>query len=306
MNSFMTLLLIGLALLPNAKVAGWLATGLAEAGNLPNGIAQPLAPSYKPVPVPTPTTTNPPPLALSAASWYAVDVGSGTVMASNQADTPRPIASITKLATALVIVHDYSPNQVVTVPPLPAYQPDDEVIGLKAGEQFTMRDLLTALLVNSADDAADALALADSGTEAAFVAKMNRAMSDWGVSGAHFSNPSGLVDTDNEVSARAVAQLGLLVLHNQLIRQLVATPSATITDSTGRRFTLTATDQLLQHGQFQGIKTGYTAAAGQCFVGLAAVQGHQVVTVVLGSQDRFGDTLKLIDWIATNYQWHAP
>jgi D-alanyl-D-alanine carboxypeptidase (penicillin-binding protein 5/6) len=243
---------------------------------------------------------------LTAASWYAIDVATGTTLASHDATTERPIASVTKLATALVIVHDHPLNEQLTVPPLPTYAADDEILHLQAGERFSTNDLLAALLINSADDSADALALADSGTEAAFVAKMNQLVARWGIARAHFSNPSGLVDTGNGASAQAVAELAQLVLQNPTLRRLVDTPAATITDSAGRSIALTTTDELLPSGQFQGIKTGYTEAAGECFVGLTTIAGHQVITVVLGSGNRFGDTTTLANWIRQNYQWHTP
>ncbi len=300
-----------------------LITGLALAliGLLPPGglsqfaintlAAAPVAPAtavltnYTSTAIPVQTGTAPMP-ALTAGSWFALDATTGVPLAAHNADVQRPIASITKLATALVILHDHSLNEEVTVPTLPTYAPDDEVIGLKAGEQFTIRELMTALLVQSADDSADALALADSGTRTAFVAKMNRLMQLWGVTGAQFSNPSGLINTGNIISARAVAKIAQLALRNSTVRQLIDTQAATIHDSAGRSFNLYTTNQLLQTGQFQGIKTGYTGAAGDCFAGLTTIQGHQVITVVLGSQSRFSDTLKLTDWINQNYQWQTP
>lgn len=302
--SFLTgLVLVALALLPGTSLAPAITAHLAD---LPGGAAAPLTTNYAAVAVPARTSATAAAPALSAASWYGLDVATGMTLAGSRADTPLPIASITKLATALVIVRSHPTSQMVTLPALPAYQADDEIIGLQTGERLSIHDLLAALLINSADDAADALALADSGTETAFVAKMNQTMATWGISEAHFSNPSGLVDTGNTVSARAVAQIAQLALQNPTIKQLVATPSLAVSDAAGRQFTLTTTDQLLQNGQFQGIKTGYTAAAGQCFVGLTQVQGHQIITVVLGSQDRFGDTVALTNWINQTYQWQAP
>ncbi len=263
------------------------------------------SPTYTPVATPTAVRHTEPPT-LSAKSWYALDVDSGVPLAAHDADTERPIASITKLATALVIMHDHGMGDQLTLPQLPTYAPDDEIIHLQAGERFSTHDLLAALLINSADDSADALALADSGTETAFVTKMNQLLKRWGVGEAHFSNPSGLVDTGNAASAKAVGSLAELVVQNPVARQLVGTSSATITDTSGRTIALATTDQLLQNGQFKGIKTGYTEAAGQCFVGLTTIQGHPVITVVLGSTDRFGDTTTLANWIGQNYQWHAP
>jgi len=189
------------------------------------------------------------------------------------------------------------------VPKLPEYQPADEKIGLQEGAKLTMHDLMAALLVNSANDAADTLAISISGSRENFASEMNRVMEDWGIDDAHFSNPSGLSDTDNAASAKALAQIGKLAIRNKTIAKLVQTQTTTIKDDKGHQYKLTSTDKLLQKGGYKGIKTGYTPAAGECFVGLTTVQGHPVITVVLGSHDRFGDTQKLVSWINTTYQW---
>jgi D-alanyl-D-alanine carboxypeptidase (penicillin-binding protein 5/6) len=289
----------------------WLVAALAL---LPgNGLLQ-LMPSLGVITAPTaatapapavtvPIKTSDAPLRLTAGAVYAIDRDSGQVLYQRNAGTPRAIASITKLATAIVIVHNHELDDIITVPDLPTYQPEDELLGLVPGEQYRVRDLLAGLLVQSGNDAADTLAIADSGSLPAFSAKMNRLMSEWGVRGSRFSNPSGLSDTGNAASAQAVAQIGQLALHNSTLRKLVDTGSTTMRSQSGRVTNLAPTNQLLQSGRFNGIKTGYTLAAGQCFIGLTTVQGHEVVTVILGSQDRFGETLLLTNWINRNYSW---
>lgn len=259
------------------------------------------AAAVRPVKVPANATTNQP--GISAAGYLAIDDASQAPLAAREADKPLPIASITKMATALVILARHSPSEVVTIPALPAYGPDDEVVGLKAGQSYSIEELLSALLINSGNDAADALAIIDAGSQPAFVARMNQIMAHWGIANAHFSNPSGLSDTDNYASPRALAQMGQLLLHNPIATKLVNMQTDSITASDGTVVQLKTTNSLLQTGQFSGIKTGYTVAAGQCFIGLTAVSGHPVITVVLGSVDRFGDTTTLRNWIAENYQW---
>jgi D-alanyl-D-alanine carboxypeptidase (penicillin-binding protein 5/6) len=176
-------------------------------------------------------------------------------------------------------------------------------VGLQPGETYTVGDLVRAALINSGDDAADALALMDAGSEAKFVSDMNAKMSAWGIAGIHFSNPSGLKDQDNYATAAAVAKIAELALSSSFIRQTVSQQEATITSTSGRTINLSTTDNLLATGQFYGIKTGYTPAAGECFVGLTRIDGHEVVTVVLGAGDRFGATQTLTNWISRNWQW---
>ncbi len=243
------------------------------------------------------------PLQLGAGSAYAVDLDSNQTLYSVRSNEKRPIASITKLATALVILSSHEPIEIITVPTLPAYQPGDEVVGLQPGMKFTIRDMMAALLIQSGNDAADALAINESGSREAFATKMNQLMERWGIVDAHFSNPSGLNDTNNGASAEALAKIGALALQNDLIRELIKIPAATITAQDGRPFQLNTTNQLLHSSTFSGIKTGYTLASGQCFIGLTTIQGHQVITVILGSQDRFGESKLLADWINTTYRW---
>jgi len=255
-----------------------------------------------PVP-PLPVQTGHQPLTLNAASAVAVDTATDTTLFTQNADAKRPIASLTKLVTALVILSRHTLNQPVTVPQLPVYDPADETIGLHAGEVYTEEGLLSAMLVGSEDDAADALALADSGTQGKFAALMNAKMTEWGITDTHFSNPSGLTDTGNYATAGALVKIAQLALANSFIRQVVAESQTTVTSNAGRVLTIPTTDELLASGQFYGIKTGYTAAAGECFIGLTRINGHEVITVVLGANDRFGATTTLTNWIGQNWQW---
>jgi D-alanyl-D-alanine carboxypeptidase (penicillin-binding protein 5/6) len=255
------------------------------------------------IPVPLQTSTSSDLPVLGAESVYAFDRESGTELYQKNAQQSRPIASITKLATVITIVHSHPLDQTVTIPALPTYRSVDSTIGLREGEHYTIKELLAATLVNSANDAADALAIIDSGSVEAFSHKMTDFMKEWGISGAQFSNPSGLVDEGNQASAKAVAQMGALALRNPTLRDLVQTRSTTIQSDEGRTIYLATTDQLLQTGRFTGIKTGYTLAAGECFVGLTKVQGHEIITVVLDSPDRFGETTTLVNWINRNYAW---
>jgi len=240
---------------------------------------------------------------ITATGAYAVDTATGTVLYAKNATAHRPVASITKLVTALVILSRHQPTDIVTIPKLPTYQPEDELIGLVPGETYQVGQLLRALLIQSANDAADAFAGWDAGSTAKFAAEMNAKMTSWGIADAHFTNPSGLQDAGNYTSAEALSKIAGLALANPLIRQTVGQSEATITSTTGRLIPVTTTNDLLASGKFYGIKTGYTLAAGECFVGLTRIQGHEVITVVLGADDRFAATQALTNWISRNYQW---
>ena len=219
------------------------------------------------------------------------------------ANLRRPLASITKLVTAMVVLSHHQTDQLVTIGQLPAYTSDDDTIGLAAGETYRLGDLINAALIPSANDAADALAIYDAGTTTTFVAEMNAKMKQWNIPDTHFNSASGLNDDNNYTSAIALGRIATLALANPVIAADVQKPSATFSSTAGRQFSVNTTDDLLATGQFYGIKTGYTAAAGQCFVGLTKIDGHDVITIVLGSTDRFGETQALVNWIGTNWQW---
>lgn len=276
--------------------SGWLqppARALAPASR----VTQPVVPALQP-----PRQTGQEPLQQSGAA-YAVDAGTMTPLYQADANRPVPIASLTKLMTAIVALHDLRPAQTVSIGRLPAYDPEDEIIGLKPGERFKVQALLQATLIQSADDAADALAIADAGSQAKFIAKMNRFAAVYGLRHTHYNSTSGLNDTGNYSTARDLAVLAKIFISSPGLKGITETASATISDEAGRQFNLVTTNGLLASGQFSGIKTGYTQAAGQCFVGLTAIQGHPVITVVLHSADRFGDTQSLRGWIERNWQW---
>lgn len=250
-----------------------------------------------------PVRTGTSQLGLGAVAVIAQDVASNAVLYQKNTNSQLPIASITKLATALVILQRHSLDEVVTIPSLPAYGAGDEHMGLVPGEKLTVGDLLKATLIQSANDAADALAIADAGTKTAFSARMNRLISAWGLEHTRFSNPSGLSDEGNYSSAADLAKLAKLALLNPTLRQIVTQSTATIADSSGKSFVLKNTNKLLSDSRFHGVKTGYTLASGQSFIGLATINGHDVITVVLNSPDRFGETAALADWLQKEYLW---
>lgn len=274
----------------------------------PKSIVPPALPSSAleavPLPIPTHTaawtTTR---LFPATTTAYAVDSATMTPLYAQNETTPRPIASLTKMMTLLIVLSDHKPSDSVTVAKLPTYDPADVTLGLVQGQVFSVNDLAKAALIDSDNDAADALAIYDAGSETAFIKKMNAKLAEWGIPEAHFNSATGLTDENNLVSAVALTKIAKLALTNPVIAGLISEPTATISDKAGKRYNLRTTNDLLATGQFYGIKTGYTDAAGQCFVGLAHVNGHAIITVVLGSNDRFGNTMQLFNWIQGAWQW---
>lgn len=264
------------------------------------GSNQIVLPSYYPQPVASGTVTN---LSLTATGAIAIDAANGQVLYSKNPDQVRPIASVTKIFTMLVILRDHSLDETVTVPQLPTYQPGAVLLNAPTGSHFKLGDLVKAALIPSDNDAADILAIHDSGSIPAFSAKMNQLLADWQISGGHFSNANGLVDTNNYASPRALSEAARVLLTNPSTATITDTQATTIHDLSGRSYALKSSNELLQTPGFYGIKTGYTPIAGQCLVALAKINGHNVISVVLGSQDRFGETKSLITAISKGYTW---
>ncbi len=243
------------------------------------------------------------PLDLSAKNFLAVDADTMLPLNAKNSNAKVPIASITKTITILTILQRHNINEVVTIKKLPQYGPEDDTIGLIEGDKLSVHDLVQAALIQSANDAADALALWDSGSTSRFTTRMNEALSGWGITDSHFVSPSGLQDTNNYATASDLAKIGKLILTNEFVKTTVKTTSSSITTEQNHTYQLKNTNALLENGLLYGIKTGYTLASGECLLGLTTINGHSVITVILGSNDRFSDTVRLINWIGSSYQW---
>lgn len=204
------------------------------------------------------------PITFTAGAGGAVYLtdNAGSVLYAENADTPLPLASLTKLMTVAVAVRQYSPNANLTVPESVKGLPS-ATIGLKPGEQISVRNLLAAALIPSANDAAETLA---SGIDKnRFLADMNQAAADLGLKSMRFADPAGL-SAESVGSARDVARLLEIVRENPLLRQLMTIEQATVKDATGKMsHPLTSTNLLFSKQPLRGFlggKTGYTEDAG--------------------------------------------
>ena len=242
---------------------------------------------------------------IFAGSVYVVDATTGTILYQKNAEQPRPIASLTKIMTVLAILRDHKLDEQVTIPQLPTYKQGDALAGLVPGDTLTVRDLVAASLIPSHNDAADALAIYDSGTKEKFYGKMNTIAKEWGLQDATFASASGLQDAGNQASAKDLATLARLGLYNKTFAELTATKTMKVTSGQGRIYTLNTTNDLLDGTRVLGLKTGYTPVAGECLITLSKINGHDIITVMLGSYDRFGETTRLLDCATNAYTWHA-
>lgn len=239
----------------------------------------------------------------SAQAVYSVDLASNEVLTSKDTDKRLQIASVTKLMTAYVILKEESDiNKVFTATNLSS-QAGDSTIGLTNGDQMNVRGLLDGLLINSGSDAAQTLAVGNSGSVSAFVAKMNVATVGLKLTNTHFANPVGWDDVENYSSAKDVLELTRVLLRNKTFTEIVAKKSESVSTVGGRTLPLATTNQLLYTSGYVGVKTGYTLGAGECLVSLYRNGDKQILTVVLGSDNRFYETDRLKGWILTHFSW---
>ena len=233
---------------------------------------------------------------LSAKSYILTAPEAGETLAEEAADEKRPMASTTKIMTALVVLECCPTDAVVTVP--------QEAVGIEgssmylyAGETLTVETLLLGLLLSSANDAAVALALFAAGSVAAFADRMNEKAAALGLSGTHFVNPHGLDDPDHYTTARDLATLAAAALKNETFARIVATKTCTAPQNgTGATRYFRNHNRLLRtYAGAVGVKTGYTKKSGRCLVSAARRDGLLLVAVTLDDPADWQDHKTLFD-----------
>lgn len=238
-----------------------------------------------------------------ASSAIIYDINSAQHLYLKNPEEKRAVASLNKLMTAMVVMNSHQPDEIVTVGDIPPLGPYDVKIGITPGEKLKLSDLLRALLIHSANDAANALAIYDSGTIESFAGKMNIKAQEWGLTSSNFSNPSGL-DAPNQLSsANDLLTISNILLYSPTFREIVKTPTTKIANTNGKEYQLTTTNKILGQNGIAGIKTGFTLNAGQCLITLAEQNKQKIITIVLDSPDRFQESKNMIDWAFNNYSW---
>jgi serine-type D-Ala-D-Ala carboxypeptidase (penicillin-binding protein 5/6) len=235
---------------------------------------------------------------LRAEAAIVVDAPTGEVLLGEDADERRAIASTTKLMTALLALERAELSDVFTAPDYDA-SPVESKINLREGERMRVEDLLEALLLESANDAAVTIAENVSGSRTAFVREMNARARELGLEDTRFANPIGLDDPRNYSTARDLAALARRLLRDETFGRIVDMPSATL-ESGARRRTVNNRNQLVRRYPFvNGVKTGRTRSARFVLVGSATGRTRQVISVVLGEPSeaaRDGDSVALLRW----------
>ncbi len=239
---------------------------------------------------------------LNSQNYILIDASTNNILVSNNPDQKIYPASTTKLITALTALNIYPLDEVLTVNQ--EYN-EGQNMGLKLGEKITIKSLVSALLVYSANDAAFTLASHHQRGIVGFVDEMNLLVQRYNLKNTHFTNYDGIHNDNHYSTPYDLSQIARLAIKNSIITQTVKQKSILIEDVDKTiQHQLESTDELMNIiPEIEGLKTGWTPEAGGCFVGLINLNGHYLISVVAKSEDRFNDTVKLIDWAKENVFW---
>jgi D-alanyl-D-alanine carboxypeptidase (penicillin-binding protein 5/6) len=239
------------------------------------------------------------------ATAYLVELDENTIW-SRHPDKRLPPASLTKLMTALLVLEQSQPDAEVTIKPS-ATRETGSRIGLKPGERFRMRDLLSAALLASANDACHALADQLAGDETAFIAIMNRRAQELGMHDTHFSNACGHDEPDHYSTAHDLSILAHALLRFQGLLDVTSQKSQRIGTLDGlHHYALQNKNALIgRYDGALGLKTGFTPKAGKCLVAYAKRGDRSVLLILLHGKDRWWDAADILD-LAFDHARAAP
>jgi D-alanyl-D-alanine carboxypeptidase (penicillin-binding protein 5/6) len=234
---------------------------------------------------------------ITAQSYIAVDAATGEVLIAHRDRQKRPIASLTKMMTALLVIEAGRLDRPVEVPYV-ATQVEPNAEGLLVGQEVSRRLLLFSTMLESANDSATALAYdAGRGSLARFFRKMNARARQLGMSDTRYRSASGLHDDVNWSSARDQAVLARAALRERVFAKIVRTRRKTVDwpAPTYAKEWVNHNELLTSYAGAYGVKTGFTRDAGNCLVAAAGRDGRSVIAVVLGSQSIYYDMPRLLD-----------
>ncbi len=235
---------------------------------------------------------------IRAASYLLVDANTGIPIVAHNADTKRAVASTQKIITAMVVLDQGNLDDRVTITSTDV-SVEPTRMGIRPGETYTRRALLYAFLVKSANDIGKALARDVAGSQSAFASMMNAKARSLGMSSSYFVNPHGLTEGGQHSTARDMARAGLAAWRYPIIRDAVRQQYHTFRFASGKKITLHNTNELLgRMPECNGMKTGYTNAAGRCLISCATSGGRSVILVQLGTKTKYiwDDGRLLMSW----------
>jgi len=232
-----------------------------------------------------------------AASVVVLDARTGQVLYEKNADEHRAAASTQKLLTALIVAEAGNLDHPVTVD-ITDTQCEPVKLNIQPGETYRCFDLLQVMLVHSMNDVARCLARDNAGSVEAFADKMNKKALELGMKDSHFVNPNGLPIPGQYTTARDMSKVAFAAYHNELIRSIVCLKQVSFTYADGRVRQFDTTNHvLLRYALCNGMKTGYTDAAGHCLISSASNGTRDIISVVLGDNGYvWTDSYALLEW----------
>ena len=250
----------------------------------------------------TPTEAIESALGLTALAAVLIDAQSGRVLFEHNAHQRLPMASLTKIFTTMLVLEQIEDlNSTVTAPPT-FMNVGQRSMNILPGQTFTIEELLYANMLHSANDASQLLGIATSGSEAAFVDLMNQRTAELGFVNTSWRNPHGLHHDDHFSTAYELAQISRLAGQNPTFARIAAARNYTIYRADGSDITFSNSNRLLaEYRGANGLKTGFTRAAGSCLAGSAERDGLHLIAIVLNSEDTYGDIRLLLDYGFANY-----
>lgn len=240
------------------------------------------------------------PVALTGTSAQAavlINAHTGDVLFRQNENARLPMASTTKIMTALVVLEALSPSTPVTITSA-SVGVEGSSIYLTEGEVLTVEELLYALMLSSANDAAVALAIAVSGNVEAFSERMNQKADALGLEDTHFTNPHGLDDPEHYTTAYELAVIAKEALSHELLRTIMSTERKTIphNGAEGVRLLLNHNKMLRTYDGAIGVKTGFTKKSGRCLVSAAERDGVSLIAVTINAPDDWRDHTAMLDY----------
>lgn len=241
-------------------------------------------------------------LSADAEAAVLIECNQNKVLYAKNAHTSLPMASTTKIMTALVALEYFEPNELITV--------SKDSVGiegtsayLEEGETFTLEELLYALLLQSANDAAAAIAIGVAGSVDNFSVLMNRKSTELGLSGTSFQNPHGLPCEGHYTTAYDLAIIASNAMKNECIKKITSTKSIGITSEQGKtRYFSNHNKMLLTYKGADGVKTGFTKASGRCLVSSACQNDLRLIAVTLNCRGDWAAHTSMLDYGFSNYR----
>jgi serine-type D-Ala-D-Ala carboxypeptidase (penicillin-binding protein 5/6) len=239
----------------------------------------------------------------SARAILIKDLATDSILYQKDINVSLPPASTTKVMTALVASAYFKPNSVLTVSD--GAEIDGSRVGLFRGEDLSFRSLLYGMLLSSGNDAAFTIAENYPGGILGFISSMNKKAAELNLKNTHFDNPAGFDSPNQYSSASDLAKITQVALKDSQLARIFATKETEIV-SLDKKYnhTLINLNRLLSQVKgVLGVKTGKTEAAKENLITLVEREEHPILVVILGSDDRFGESTNIIEWIYSNYQW---